>query len=100
MTVLNAESLTPADVVWRRIRRDWRDDIVVIGEGEEDGLDWVDIGCSSQVACEQARISLASFVRNDRDDWHGGWDFVESDSRPYRLRLVDPSLRGHEEAAA
>jgi hypothetical protein len=100
MAVLDAESLTPTDVVWRRIRRDWRDDIVVIDKGEEGGFDWVEIGCSSRVACEQARISLASFVRNDREDWYSGWVFVEGAARPYRLRLVDPSLGGHEEAAA
>lgn len=100
MPVIDVDSLTPTQFVERRIRRDWRGDILVIDSGEDDGgLSWVEIASASPIACEQARISLASFVRNERDDWLD-WPTHEDSEHPFRLRLIDPTVEGHEEAAA
>jgi hypothetical protein len=101
MAVFDLTDLQPPDVVKRRIRRDWREEIVVIDEGvieggERSGESWVQIGCTSWIACEQARISLASFVRNDAEDWSTGWEILSDGQHRYRLRLVDPDIDGHE----
>lgn len=95
MPVIDVDSLTPTQFVERRIRRDWRADILVVDAGEEDGLSWVEIASASPIACEQARISLASFVRNEREDWLA-WSQEDDPDHPFRLRLLDPTVEGHE----
>jgi hypothetical protein len=88
--------------VTRRIRRDWRRDIeiieVTVTERREQKrlgkTTRVEIGCSSYIACEQARISLAPFVANDASDWDADrWRVVEGDAHPglpFRLELIEP----------
>jgi hypothetical protein len=90
--------------VQRRIRWDWHDDIDVIRVEERRERFFkktvVVIGCRSQIACEQARISLAAFVANDASDWEAShWRFVKDQDRPdlpFRLDLIEPKPDGYE----
>jgi len=83
----------------RRIRRDWRDDIVVLASGEDDGEAWVDLGCRSYIACEQARLSLGSFVANPRADWEQ-WRRDDDEEYPFQLRLLSPRVEAYEPTPA
>lgn len=82
--------------VRRRILRDWDDDIEVLDVFRVKERVHVEIGCSSPIACEQARISLAGFVANDRADWDAAqWKVVKGDELPFRIRLIEPKPEGY-----
>jgi hypothetical protein len=95
MTVLDQKETS--SFVRRRIVRDWREDIKVFDVttrrrrliGKKQTV--VEIGCRSPIACEQARLSLAGFVENDRRDWEvSHWRVIKGDDLPFRIELIDP----------
>jgi hypothetical protein len=93
-TDLAPVDLAPEEVVARRIRRDWRNDIQVVGSGHEKGRAWVDIICRSPIAREQARLSLEAFVKNDRSDWRDAWSEIGDEG--WLLRVWDPQSLPYE----
>ncbi len=101
MSEVEPQERETSGFVERRIQRDWRNEIEVLGVttrrrrliGKKHVL--VEIGCRSEIACEQARISLAGVVANDASDWRSHWEVVEGSKLPFRLRLVDPRPEGH-----
>lgn len=88
MTVLDRR--TPTDLVARRVRRDWRQDITVVGSGEDDGRDWVDLWCASSIAREQARITMGAYVANPAADWDDGWRQADGGGQVLRLWQPQP----------
>jgi hypothetical protein len=96
---------SPKDIelfVNQRIRWDWHDDIEVVKVFERrqslfKKKTLVEIACSSRIACEQARISLAAFVANDASDWADHWRVdAEDKAHPFRLQLIEPKPEGYE----
>ena len=100
------DTLAPDDIVRRRIRRDWRNDIAILGhgtlaapiDGHDEGTTFVDIGCRSDVARQQAFISLAAFVANDETDWDTNWT-VSPEPFAFRLRVYAPRLDAYSDDA-
>jgi len=96
---LDTQEKFSTEFVQRRIRRDWRGDIEVLRTtrrrkpaviGKRQVL--VQIGCRSQIACEQARITLAAYVKNAASDWETG-HLAEAGDRdhPFKLWLIQPT---------
>jgi hypothetical protein len=97
MSEVELEEKASARFVRHRILHEWRDDIEVLEVterrrrliGRKQIL--VEIGCSSPIAFEQARISLAAVVENDASDWDVPRSAPEEHSKlPFRIRLIEP----------
>ncbi len=94
MTSAQRDELTRR-FVRHHILHEWRDDIEVLDVierrkgriGRKQTL--VEIGCTTPIAFEQARISLGAVVQNDASDWET--PSPEGDSKlPFRIRLIEP----------
>ena len=96
---MDTQEKLSTEFVQHRIRRDWRGDIEVLRTvrrrkltvfGKRQVL--VQIGCRSQIACEQARISLAAYVQNNASDWEAPHLAEGGDSdHPFKLWLIQPT---------